>query len=97
MGLRQLYPSRSFDTRIPFISGPLLLPFASLPQLYLLCVYVLWFVLEYPILEFDMVRFPLALYFSWFYLRFIMPNPRGAGEIGDASPHFALYTFFPQG
>ncbi|TNV79711.1 hypothetical protein FGO68_gene8672 [Halteria grandinella] len=96
MGLRQLYPSRFFDTRIPFITGPLLLPFSSLPQLYLLLVYVLWFVLEYPLLEFDLIRFPLSLYFSWFYLRFIMPNPRGAGEIGDASPHFALHTFFPQ-
>ena len=95
MGLRQLYPNHSFDTRIPFITGPLLLPFSYLPQLYVLLMYVLWFVLEYPLLEFDLVRFPLSLYFSWFYLRFFMPNPRSPGEVGDASVHFALHTFFP--
>lgn len=28
LGLRQLYPSRSLDTGIPFITGPLLLPYS---------------------------------------------------------------------
>jgi hypothetical protein len=32
------------------------------------------------------------MYFSWFYLRFLMPNK---SELGDPSDAFALFTFFP--
>ena len=35
---------------------------------------------------------PFALYFSWFYLRFLMQ-----GEVvGEPGAHFALQTFFPE-
>ena len=43
------------------------------------------------------MRLPFAVYCSWFYLRFLMINPRSNGEIGDASTHFALHTFLPVG
>lgn len=37
------------------------------------------------------------MYSAWFYLRFLMINPRSSGEVGDASTHFALHTFVPAG
>ena len=108
MGLRQLYPDRSIDTHIPFITGNLEIPFQvssisfnydlqMLPQLYLGAYYIICFVLELGGEYYDF-RLPFAMYFSWFYLRFIMVNPRGqnSGEVGDSSVHFALHTFAPE-
>jgi hypothetical protein len=55
--------------------------------------YVLMFILEKPMSAYDLVRLPLSLYFSWFYLRYLMVTESG---VGDSSSHFALHTFFPQ-
>lgn len=60
----------------------------------MLTYYLSCFALELPTSYYD-VRLPFAMYFSWFYLRFLMLNPRSSGEVGDAGPHFALHTFIP--
>lgn len=92
MGLRQLYPERSLDTKIPFITGPLLIPFQILPQLYLAGYYLTCFALELAPSTYYDLQMPFALYFSWFYLRFLMQ-----GEVvGEPGAHFALQTFFPE-
>ena len=62
-----------------------------LPQLYLGLYYALCFSLELRFHWYDL-RLPFAMYFSWFYLRFLMPNKC---ELGDPSDAFALFTFFP--
>jgi hypothetical protein len=62
-----------------------------LPQVYLGLYYALCFFLELGGEWYDL-RLPFAMYFSWFYLRFLMPNKT---ELGDSSDAFALFTFFP--
>lgn len=94
MGLRQLFPMRSLDTRIPFIKGTLLIPFSFLPQLYIIGYYLLCFTLELSGTWYDL-RLPFVLYASWFYLRFLMVHP-ATGDVGDSAEAFSLYTFFPE-
>lgn len=68
LGLRELYADLGFDTRIPFITGNLIVPFRMIPQLYIGLTFFIAFILE---LQYDF-RIIFSLYFTWFYLRFFM-------------------------
>lgn len=92
MGLRLTYPERNLDTKIPFISDNLLIPYKLLPQVYIGLTYLVQFLLE---LQWDM-RLLSAFYCSWLYLRYFMVNKMNPSQVGDQSQQFALHTFFPE-
>lgn len=83
-----------FDSGIPFISGNIVVPYAILPQLYMVASLLVAFIFEQP---FDL-RVLIEFFWVWLYLRFFMRIYASEGEfqVGDLSPEFAVSTFFPQ-
>lgn len=88
MILRQQYPERCFDTKIPFITGNLEIPFLNLPQLFIGTYYLLCYIFEAPFISGYELRLPIAAYYAWLYLRFVTGDP-------STQAHFALHTFLP--
>ena len=92
MGLRQSKFDGGFDTRIPFITETLKLPYKFLPQTYVLLHFFCSFLFEQ---NWD-VRMVFSFYAIWFYLRFFMRTTNDPLIPGDKSPNFAFHTFFPE-
>jgi len=88
----QLDFSNQFDSKIPFISGNIVVPYTFLPQLYVCASLLICFVFERP---FDL-RILIDFFWIWLYLRFFMRTTRvDVTQTGDLSPEFALSSFFP--
>lgn len=93
MGCRQSYPERQLDTFIPFLTGNIIMPFKQLPMVYMLLCWVFAFIFE---LNIDFSLFG-CLYYSWVFMRlFMVTKSTPPNQIGDATPAFALSTFFPE-
>lgn len=70
-----------------------MIPYSSLPQLYLCGNLFVSFIFEQP---FDL-RLLLDFFWVWFYLRFFMKTHyNNELQVGDLSNGFAICTFFPQ-
>ena len=83
-----------FDSGIPFISGNIVIPYAIMPQLYIITNIFVSFIFEQP---FDL-RILIDFFWIWLYLRFFMRihYNKDQSQVGDLSAEFALSTFFPQ-
>lgn len=88
MGCRQALSDRSFDTKIPFITKTIQIPFKDLPIIYLVLLYTLSFLFEQTP---DWSLLP-GLWVSWMLMRlFIKTNTSQQTQtVGDPSAAFAL-------